>query len=104
MPARSSGPPAEERVWPKVFAGFTGAWLGLSLVKFGNPVILDQLVEPPRAFWASVFSPWPVSSVYSMLAALVLAGFAVGRFRLGAPRGLLARPLSWFAWRVVASA
>ena len=103
MPARSSGPPAEERVWPKVFAGFTGAWLGLSLVKFGNPVILDQLVEPPRDFWEYVFSPWPVAWGYWMLAALVIAGFAVGQFRLGAPRGLIVLPLIWFVWQVVAT-
>src|SRR5436309_15082915 len=100
MPARPSGPLAEERVWPKVFAGFTGAWIGLSLAKFGNPVILDQLVQPPRDFWEYVFSPWPVAWGYWMLAGLVIAGFAMVRFRFhpGAPRALLALPLIWFAW------
>jgi len=34
---------------PKFFAGLFGALLGLSLLKFGNPVILEEHLDWPPA-------------------------------------------------------
>ncbi len=34
-------------VMPGIFAGLLGAFLGLSLLKFGNPVIMEKWVTPP---------------------------------------------------------
>ena len=30
-----------------IFAALAGAYVGLSLLKFGNPAILDHLIAPP---------------------------------------------------------
>ena len=100
MAASSS---SDSSIWPKTFAGLTGAWLGLSLVKFGNPVILDRLVESPRGFWEMVFNPWPVAWGYWMLSVLVISGAGVVRFKTSAPRWLVALPMVWFVWQLVAA-
>ena len=86
-----------------MFAGFTGAWLGLSLLKFGNPVILDQLIEPPDGFWEWVFNSWPVGWGYAVLAGLAIAGATLIRGSVGAPRGLVILPLIWWGWQLLAA-
>jgi hypothetical protein len=51
--------------------------LGLGLLKFGNPVILDRLVEPPGEFLEFVVQPWPVAWGYALLAVVGALGLAV---------------------------
>ena len=102
MPATLSGRPARERAWPKFFAGLTGAWLGVSLLKFGNPVILDQLIESPKDFWEFVFNPWPVAWGYYILVGLVVGSAALVRFDVTVPRRLILLPLIWFGWQLAA--
>ena len=99
----AASPSSDSSIWPKTFAGLTGAWLGVSLVKFGNPVILDRLVESPRGFWEMVFNPWPVAWGYWMLSVLVISGAGVVRFKTSAPRWLVALPMVWFVWQLVAA-
>ena len=48
----------------QVVAGVYGGFLGLALVKFGNPVILDHLVQAPANGWELVFSTWPSRWVF----------------------------------------
>src|SRR5438874_6216282 len=95
-PGRQRSVTDEQGVWPKAFAGLTGAWLGLALLKFGNPIILDRLIERPQGFWEFVFNPWPVAWGYWMLALLMIAGATVGRFDVATPRWLSSLPLVWF--------
>ena len=99
----AASPSCDSAMWPKTFAGLTGVWLGVSLIKFGNPVILDRLVEAPRGFWELVFNPWPVAWGYWMLSGLVILGVGVVRFKTTAPRWLVALPLVWFVWQLVAA-
>ena len=80
-----------------------GGLLGLSLLKFGNPVILDRLVEPPRGFWEFVLTPWPVRWGYGMLVALTLVGIPVANFKTRIPKTILLLPLTWFGWQLLAS-
>ena len=103
MLANLSTRPAGENAWPGVFAGLVGAWLGLSLLKFGNPVILDRLVEAPDGFWEYVFNPWPVAWGYWMLTGLVIAGATISRLGVAAPRALILLPLVWLAWQLLAA-
>ncbi len=103
MPAMAVSSSSDSGIWPKTFACLTGAWLGVSLVKFGNPVILDRLVESPGGFWEVVFNPWPVAWGYWMLIALVISGAGVVRFKTSAPSWLVASPMVWFVWQLVAA-
>ena len=103
MLANPSNRPGGEGAWPGVFAGLVGAWLGLSLLKFGNPVILDRLVEAPDDFWEYVFNPWPVAWGYWMLTGLVISGATISRLSVAAPRALILLPLVWLAWQLLAA-
>src|SRR5439155_1479516 len=96
MPAGSHSRTVGSGAWPKIFAVLTGAWLGLSLLKFGNPVILERLVEPPKAFWEFVFSPWPVAWGYGILAVLMVVAAGVIRFKIAARRWRVVALLAWF--------
>jgi hypothetical protein len=101
--ARPSAQSSDEGLWPKIFAGLAGAWLGLSLIKFGNPIILDRLVEPPTGFWEWIFNSWPVAWGYWMLAVVVVAGATSARSQVATPRWLLVVPLVWFGWQLAAA-
>lgn len=81
-----------------------GALLGLSLLKLGNPVILDRLVTLPEGFWQWVFQPWPLSLGVCGVLVLVAAGLLWGgRPDLTRVRGWAWVPLVWFGWQVCAS-
>ncbi len=99
-----TGPAEANGVGTKLFAGLLGGLLGLSLLKFGNPVILDRLVEAPRQVEEFIFSPWPVRWGYALLACVTLAGVLVGCFRTPAPRGVWVLPLIWLGWQALAAA
>lgn len=86
-----------------VFAGSLGALLGLSLLKFGNPVILDRLVEKPGAVAEFLFSPWPVVWGYLLLAVVMVLGVRVARFRTSVPGVILSLPLVWLGWQLLAA-
>jgi putative inorganic carbon (HCO3(-)) transporter len=84
------------------FAGPFGALLGLALLKFGNPVILEGQVEWPDELLKWIIDPWPMVVGYWLLAAVVVMGLAVARWRVDAPRWLVVLPLAWLVWEVVA--
>src|SRR2546421_5772238 len=99
MSAASNSPPVKEPVWPKAFAGAAGCLLGLALLKFGNPVILNRLVEPPHTPLEFVFNSWPLAWGYCMLATVVVAGLPDAGFKSNAPRWIAILPLIWFMWQ-----
>jgi O-Antigen ligase len=83
-----------------------GLFLGLSIVKFGNPVILDQKIIAPttlREVWSYA---WPTHWAYWLLVPLALAGAGValaGRPRWPGTRWLWVLPLLWFVWQLAAA-
>ena len=98
------GPDSGLDLWSTVFSGMFGCWLGLALLKFGNPVILDRLVEPPRGFWEFVIQSLPLKWGYLLLLPVAIAGFKVGSLKTQAPRWLILLPLLWLGWQVIAGA
>jgi O-antigen ligase len=96
------GAPHKE-LWPSIFAGLFGAVLGLALLKFGNPPITEKWVTAPTNFWEFLLGyPWPIAWVYWLMVPVVVAGLAVARWRLAGPRWLVALPLVWLVWQVIA--
>lgn len=81
-----------------------GIWLGLALVKFGNPVILDELVPTPGNIWEFLFQGWPVEWGYIGLTAIFI-GLAVWRISKGTkPAGFLwAAPSPWMIWQCISA-
>lgn len=86
-----------------VFSGLFGGCLGLALLKFGNPVIFDQLIDRPSNIWEFVFQPWPITWGYFLLAGVLVCGWRFVRFTVSAPRWLVVLPFIWLGWQVVAT-
>jgi hypothetical protein len=92
---------------PGLYALAFGLFLGLAILKFGNPVILDQKITPPVSpaeFWADA---WPPHWGNWILLPLALAG-AVLAFTRRPPwpgtRQLWLLPLLWFGWQLLSAA
>src|SRR4051794_1890327 len=84
----------EEGYLPRVFAALFGLLLGLALVKFGNPVIMETLVEAPKNIYEVIFNPWPAVWGYWLLAGLTVVGLVVARWKTAAPKLVVALPLA----------
>lgn len=90
---------------PRFFAVVFGAFLGLSLLKFGNPPIMEQWVSAPTNPYEFVLGyPWPIAWGYGLLGAVAVLGLFAARWNTGAPKWLLVLPLAWLIWQVAASA
>ncbi|MEI6393909.1 MAG: O-antigen ligase family protein [Verrucomicrobiota bacterium] len=88
----------------RIFAGLFGGFLGLALLKFGNPPIMEKWVATPTEFYEFLLGyPWPIAWAYWLLMVVAAVGVAVARWRSAAPRWLMALPLAWLAWQVLAS-
>src|ERR1051326_4465267 len=97
----------------RIFAGCFGAFLGLSLLKFGNPPIMEKWVTAPANIWEFLLGyPWPISWAYWMLAVLALFGLAVSvrpsplalRPSISLPLSwLVALPLFWLLWQCLSA-
>jgi hypothetical protein len=100
---RKSSVAAEDGLWQKVFAVFLGAFLGLSLLKFGNPPIMEQWVTQPEGFFEFVFNyPWPIGWAYGLLIVVAIVGIAAGSWNASVPKWLIVLPLAWFIWEFIA--
>lgn len=89
---------------PRLFSVLFGAFLGLALLKFGNPPIMESFVTAPRdPYEFFLGSPWPILWAYGLLGALVLLGAAVANGKPSAPLWLIALPGAWLAWECLSS-
>ena len=83
-----------------------GLFLGLAILKFGNPVILDHNITTPVSpadFWTYA---WPTHWSNWILLPLALAGAGLaftGKSRWPSSRWLWALPLLWFGWQLLSA-
>jgi hypothetical protein len=89
-----------------LYALVFGLFLGLAILKFGNPVILDQKIAPPVSpgeFWADA---WPPHWGNWLLLPLALAGAGLAftrRFHWPGTRQLWLLPMLWFGWQLLSA-
>jgi O-antigen ligase len=92
-----------EAPWRRLFGALFGAFLGLTLLKFGNPPIFEQWVSAPtNAAEFLLGCPWPIGWAYAGLAVLLGLGLFAARPVSRAPVWLVVLPLVWFAWNLAA--
>ena len=89
--------------WEGVFAGAVGLWLALALIKFGNPIILDQQIRAPANLDELLINSWPIAWGYALLAIVFILGCKFWRWRAPVPKWLLAVPLFWLGWQFVSA-
>jgi|ERR1043166_6374746 O-antigen ligase len=101
---KASAPISASR-FQTVFAAAFGAFLGLCLLKFGNPPIMEMFVTPPGNGYEFVLGyPWPINWAYWLLTIVCVAGlFAARGAKSGVPKWLALLPLAWLIWEIVAS-
>jgi O-antigen ligase len=92
----------------RAFSILFGAFLGLTLLKFGNPPIMEKYVSTPSNTWEVLFNfPWPIGWAYSLLALFVVIGvFAARCTQTGArlaPVWLVSLPAIWLLWELLAA-
>lgn len=103
--ARPSVAERQIRVWLLLWGGV----LGLCILKFGNPVVLDRQIPAPASWSEAVADPWPVRWASWLLLLLLLPIIPrllqEGRTQfLRLSRWLWIPPLLWFGWQVLSMA
>lgn len=115
-PSKPSTPPAAApSTIASVFALAAGLFLTLTLVKWGNPVILDNKIEPPKDLLEVLYMSWPTHWAFWMLPVLCVLAILSARSGASAPKpaGTTARsplftlmfwlPAIWLGWQCVSA-
>ena len=86
------------------FAGLLfGVWLVVVPVKFGNPVIFEDILSAPRNVYELLLTSWPVTWSYWALGLVAIAAGVVWRWKAGRLGWMLALPLAWFGWALLSA-
>ena len=80
-----------------------GIFIGLALLKLGNPVIFDDKVVPPATAWEWALGSWPVAWGYLVLAMILVAGWPLLRKPPSVPGSALLLPLVWLIWQALSA-
>jgi hypothetical protein len=85
-----------------------GLFLGLAILKFGNPVILDNKITPPTSLSDFLNDAWPTHWANWIFWPLAIAGVisAFGKnpdWRWPTTNWLWLLPLTWFGWQLFSS-
>ena len=99
--------PSPERAG-QLTALFFGAFLGLAILKFGNPVVLDHRIEVPGSFSEGLSQPWPLRWAFPLLLLVSVVSLVfsrpASRIRAsGVPWPLLALPIAWIGWQILSA-
>ena len=94
---------AQSQRGPTVFAVVAGLFFFVAILKFGDPVILDNVLLPPENAQAAVFESWQVKWGYWLMLPLIVAGLAAIRWRTLSLKWPLALPLAWLGWQFISA-
>ena len=78
-----------------------GALLGLSLLKFGNAVVLEEHIPIPQGALHWMIDTWPPAIGYWLLVVVTAVGALVARGIPSVPRAIIVLPAAWLVWQVV---
>ena len=84
-------------------AGLIGLWIGLGLLKFGNPPIFSDQIPAPANFLQLLLDPWPLSWAYVVLTGVLISTIRQWKWPKDLPRWIIALPALWFVWQLVSA-
>ena len=87
----------------EIYALVFGLFLGLAILKFGNPVILDSKIETPNSFSEFWIDAWPTHWANWILFPLVFVGAILvftKTIRWPQTKWPWLLPLLWFGWQL----
>jgi O-antigen ligase len=90
----------------KFYALVFGLFLGLTILKFGNPVILDSKISPPASPSDFLHDAWPTHWANWIFWPLAFAGAAIvwsQKLRWPGTKWFWLLPLIWFGWQFVSA-
>lgn len=106
-PSKSASASAQvrpgSRICETIFAAGFGILLGLALLKFGNPVIMEKYIDWPTNGWEWALNPWPIVIGRWLMFCVVVLGAIVAVWKIEIPWKLAALPLIWLAWELIAT-
>ncbi len=105
-PERKTAPSIPTPLAARLFAALFGAFLALTLLKFGNPPIMSKWEVTPITFVEiMVGTPWPLNWAYRLMVAVIaVAVFGVFRLKPRPPLWLTLLPALWLVWQIAAGA
>lgn len=86
-----------------VYAAGVGLFLALSLLKWGNPVIMDAQVGWPSSFASWRVGSWPLIVGYVLFGVIAVASAPRVRFDVRVPHWYVGLPIVWFLLQLVAA-
>jgi putative inorganic carbon (HCO3(-)) transporter len=87
----------------KAFQFSLGSFLGLALLKFGNPTVLERLITAPKTSDEILYQPWPVKWGYLLGLIPLLLGAACMKRKNLKWRPFFVFPALWFFWQIAAA-
>ncbi|MBI4660885.1 MAG: O-antigen ligase family protein [Verrucomicrobia bacterium] len=99
MPGKATPSKLSDGQIQRVSSISAGVLLGLALLKFGNPVIFDRLVERPGTVIEAIFQPWPILWGYCLLGGITLLGVTSIQFTVAVPSWIKFLPILWLGWQ-----
>lgn len=88
----------------RLFAFALGLWIGLSLLKFGNPIIFDRMIVAPHDLAEFIFVSWPVAWGYVLLGFVILAALPTIRPFCNRRLWPAAFLIFWLFWQFLSAA
>ena len=102
-PAQAEVPNPAPTQREELFCLVLGGWLALALLKFGNPVILDPLIERPQGLLELIYQSWPTLWGYTFFALVLVLGLRLLRFQPRVSPWFFVCPAAWLAWQFMVS-
>ncbi|HUE37414.1 MAG TPA: O-antigen ligase family protein [Candidatus Acidoferrum sp.] len=90
----------------EIYALAFGLFLGLCILKFGDPVILDQKISPPNSLYEAFHDSWPAHwANWILLPLTIIAAVLIMPLLrpLPGPGWLLILPLLWLGWQMISA-
>jgi hypothetical protein len=100
---KSPALPGKNNAAQTVFAAVAGIFFFISFVKFGDPVILQNILAMPEDMTSAFFEAWPVKIGYWLLAPVLLTGLIAVRWRDVKWKWHLTLPLFWLGWQFLSA-